>query len=128
MDNNVDWDEPLPNDCPPGDARKPQDETFYRLVELIPPSDHDFWSQRKLYPEKGFYANECVARSCSLLSNRASIIDLLKLPAHRSKTVVELTLPPHSGVVKKTSKNPDHYSWWRAKGFNPIPLCNEIIT
>lgn len=126
MDSKMIWDEPLPEDCPPNDSRCPQNEKFYRLVEGFPPTDRDFWSHRKLYPNKGFHANECIARSCSLLLNLSSGIKLLKLPTHRSKTVVELTLPPHSGVVKNTGKSSDHYSWWRASGFDPISCCSRI--
>jgi hypothetical protein len=126
MKNNFVWAEKLPPSCPPNDAFQPNNNAFYRLINNSLPREEDFWSYRKLYPLKKFYTNECVAMSCSLMMTVESCIDLIKLPAHSSKNIVKITLPSSSGLIKKTFKNPNHYSWWRAHDFNPIPACENI--
>ena len=40
----------------------------------------------------------------------------LKLPKFRSANVVEITLQPKDGVIKKTFSD-SHYSWWRSTDF-----------
>jgi len=122
----LEWAEPLPKDCPPKDSFAPQNEKFYRLVESIPPVERDFWSTRMLFPDKRFNTSECIARACSIISDMAGCYNILKLPAQRNKKIVEITLPPESGLIKKTGRRSYHFSWWRAKGFNPIPYCVEV--
>jgi len=119
MDENIDWVEDLPPDCPPADAVAPQNDLFYRLVENVPPLDRDFWSHRKLYPSKK-YTSECIGRACSLISDLEGCFQVAKLPTQQNKRIVQLSLPPESGRVKKTGKNPWHYSWWRTRNFDPI--------
>jgi hypothetical protein len=126
MTDNTGWAEDLPPNCPPADAIEPVNDPFYRLVGNVPPSDEDFWSQRKLYPLKKFNTTECMACSCSLSSTIDRCVELSKLPALQNKRIVELLLPPKSGLIKKTGVNADHFSWWRAKDFDPIPICIEV--
>jgi hypothetical protein len=121
-----DWDETLPQGCPPKDAKPPENKRFFRLVESIPPLESDFWSQRKHYPKKKFKTTECIARSCSIFTELNRCADIRKLPLHKNKKVVELTLTPESGLIKNTGRHAYHYSWWKVKGFNPIPYCVEI--
>jgi hypothetical protein len=128
MRNNFEWAETLPPACPPSDAVQPNNIIFYRLIESNPPREEDFWSQRKLYPSKIFHANECIARSCSLMKTLEGCIDLRKLPAQSNKKIVKITLPLSSGLIKKTGKDAVHHSWWRAHNFNPIPTCEIIDT
>jgi hypothetical protein len=122
----TEWADELPPNCPPADAVEPDYSPFYRLVGNTPPRDEDFWSQRKLYPLKKFHTTECIARSCSLISTIERCAELLKLPTQQSKKIIKLILPPQSGLIKKTGGNVAHYSWWRAKNFNPIPACVEV--
>jgi hypothetical protein len=126
MTENGIWAEELPDNCPPTDAIQPNNMPFYRLVGNIPPEERDFWSHRKLYPNKDFGLSECVIRACSVISNLDQCRILLKLPTQQGKLIVEITLPPESGLIKKTRKNQYHYSWWRKKDFDPIPICVEI--
>ncbi|TGO03691.1 hypothetical protein PN36_02300 [Candidatus Thiomargarita nelsonii] len=120
------WAENLPIDCPPKAAINPKYERFYRLVKQFPPTEEDFSSQRKLYPEKRFNTNECRARSLSIFSCFEECVKLLKLPLHRPKKIVQLKLPPKSGVILQTGNNPTHYSWWKKAKYNPIPDCLEV--
>ena len=120
------WAETLPNDCPPEDALLPQNDNYYRLVKEIPPTDSDFWSHRKLYPSKPFNINECITRACSLINNLKRCNNLTKLPPHKDKKVVQIILPPESGLVKKTGARSSHFSWWRAKDFDVIQHCSNV--
>jgi len=126
MAENIAWAEELPLECPPVDAAAPQNDLFYRLVDNVPPSSRDFDSHRKLYPAKKFNISECIARSCSLLSNLEGCADLAKLPTHKHKRIIQLILPPQSGRVKKTGKNQYHFSWWRVENFDPISASIEV--
>ena len=60
------WAESLPDGCPPENAFAPQNDMFYRLVDTVPPEDKDFWSHRKLFPNRKFNISECLACSCSM--------------------------------------------------------------
>ncbi len=123
---DYDWAEPLPPGCPPEDCVPPQNANFYRLVKSIPPSEQDFWSYRKLHPNRNISVGECELRSCSVWSELGHCRDVLKLPMHRTKMVVELTLFPESGLVKQTGSKRSHYSWWRARVFDPVANCVHI--
>lgn len=121
----TEWAEDLPPRCPPEDAVEPDNNPFYRLVGNNPPQETDFWSQRKLYPEKTFHANECITRACSLLTSYERCLELSKLPVQQGKKIFKIVLPRHSGLIKKTGRDVAHYSWWRAKAFDPITACVE---
>ena len=127
MDEKIGWAEDLPPDCPPADAVAPQNNVFYRLVDNIPPVERDFWSHRKLNPNKNFNTTECVARSCSVLSDLEGCSLVIKLPTQRNKRIVQLTLPAQSGLVKKTGRNLYHYSWWRAGNFDPLSASLAVL-
>lgn len=71
MKDNQEWiEDPLPTSCPPEEAYRPENDVFYRLVESFPPKIEDFYSIRKLFPERPPYTSqdECVQRSCSVFS------------------------------------------------------------
>ena len=59
----MDWYEQLPPLCPPTDA-SPCNGRFYRIAKGNPANDSDFFSQRKLQPNKVFVGqgvDECIA-------------------------------------------------------------------
>ena len=114
----MNWYEQLPPQCPPLDA-VPCVGTYYRIAKGNPATDNDFFSQRKLQPSKvfsGLGVDECIARSISLFSEVNDATRRLKLPKFRSANVVEITLQPKDGVIKKTFSD-SHYSWWRSTDF-----------
>ena len=121
-----DWAEDLPAGCPPADARRPEGETYYRLVETQSPTLEDFDSQRKKYPHKKFSVDECTVRSASLFSDKQAAIDIMKIGKIQEKKIAEIALPADSGCLKKTSRNPHHWSWWRAANFDPLPNCKIV--
>lgn len=126
MPETIIWAEDLPDNCPPDDAFKPENGEFYRLVASFPPSEEDFCSHRKLYPHKKFNASECVMRACSIISTFERCKSLSKLPLQRGKIIVKFILTPSAGLIKKTGGHSDHYSWWRLREFDPIPICKEV--
>jgi hypothetical protein len=118
--HQFEWVEPLPDDCPPAEAERPDNREFFRLVGTIPPADHDFDSNRKLRPRHWLGPDECSNRACSLWNTYQQCDNKRKLPTLKTKKVVKLTLPPESGVILRTHHSSGgHHSWWRAKGFDP---------
>lgn len=114
----MNWYEQLPPLCPPSDA-VPCGGTFYRIAKVNPATDGDFFSQRKLQPNKtftGLGVDECIARSISLFSEKNDATRRLKLPKFRSANIAIVTLQPKDGVMKKTFSD-SHYSWWRSVDF-----------
>ncbi len=116
----------LPENCPPSEAREPENEVYYRLVEGSSPTARDFVSHRILYPTKSFEGRtECEVRSVSISSDSQKLQKLTKLNLHRNKRVARLVLPPESGAVLQTG-HPTHHSWWLKAGFDPVSICEMV--
>lgn len=118
----MDWFEELPDDCPPKSAEKPNSD-YFRLVANNPANENDFKSHRARWPKRKFNTTECRARSLSVFSDISGAEDLKKLPRHKSKTIVKLSLTQEMGLVEQTGRNKLHHSWWRtseADIFNSI--------
>ncbi len=116
----IEWNEELPEQCPPKDSFSPEGMTVYRFSNNEIPSETDFISQRMLQPEKIFEGvDECIARSISVLNDIETCQNRLKLPRMRKKfsSILEITLVQNDGLIKKTFNDPNHYSWWRSKSF-----------
>ena len=111
------WSETLPEQCPPEKAFNPAGLIFYRLCEFVPPTEHDFKSQRANCPSCDFKLDECIVRSLSVWNDVDKCLNLLKLPRHKGKMVVKVKLTSEDGLVLQTFK-PNHYSWWRTKLFD----------
>lgn len=112
----MDWSEELPEMCPPTDAFDPSGRIFYRLCGT-PICDDDFKSHRFLNPEKIFNTTECICHSLSISDSETGLKNLLKMPLHKGKHIVELTLKTQDGLILKTGRTKGHYSWWRTKQF-----------
>lgn len=115
----MNWFEILPDQCPPNDAEHCSG-TYYRIANGNPAISDDFFSQRKLQPNKIFVGNgitECITRSISLFSNKSEIEKKLKLPKFRHANIAEVCLYPKDGMIKKTFGNA-HFSWWRTNEFD----------
>lgn len=115
----MEWFEELPAQCPPLDAM-PASGTYYRIAKGVPTESEDYFSQRRLQPDKVFLGegiDECIVRSVSLFSTLPDAQKRLRLPKFRKDIVVTVDLQPKDGVIKKTF-GPAHYSWWRSKQFN----------
>lgn len=113
------WFEVLPEQCPPTDARKCEG-CYYRIANGNPATTEDFFSQRKLQPDKvfrGLGVDECVTRSVSLFSDKGEAEKRLKLPKFKKACIAVVELKPKDGVLKKTFGTA-HYSWWRTTSFD----------
>jgi hypothetical protein len=120
------WFEELPEQCPEADARKPNGEVFYRLIENEVIKCQDFWSHRKIWPHKAFNTTECRARSVSIFETLPECEKLLLLSFHEDKMIAEVNLTKDAGLVKRTGKQPGHHSWWRSEAFDPVANARLI--
>lgn len=115
----VEWNEELPELCPPSDAIVPENIIVYRFCRELNPTEDDFISHRKLWPDKRFDGvDECLARSLSVIDDLEICKNRLKLPRMKNfNSIYEVRLGVNDGLIKKTFPDPNHYSWWRAKSF-----------
>lgn len=117
----MNWSEDLPDKCPPEEAFLPNGMTIYRLATSKNYDENDFKSQRALNLNKKFKnISECIARSLSVYNDVSKCFNLMKLPIYKGRwnTVLEIELLNDEGLIMKTFKDPNHYSWWRTKNFN----------
>ena len=126
VNTNSVWAEPLPENCPPNEAKEPDGDTYFRHASDCPTREEDFYSNRKLYPERKFRVSECVARALSVYDNDAVCVKMRNFPTLKDKFVIRITLPKESGVIQRTGNNASHYSWWKLAAFNPIPFCSLL--
>lgn len=111
------WFEQLPAGCPPNDALE-CDGIFYRIANANPAVHSDFFSQRKMFPNKVFAdVDECIVRSLSVFNNLESTKQRLKLPKFRKAHIAMVSLVNTDGKIKKTFGE-SHYSWWRSADFD----------
>ena len=85
----VEWFELLPEQCPPEDAQQ-CDGYYYRIANGNPAQSVDFFSQRRLQPDKvfkGLGVDECITRAVSLFSDRKEAEKRLKLPKFRNANI-----------------------------------------
>ena len=112
------WFEELPEQCPPEDAKE-CNGIYYRIANGNPATSADFFSQKRLQPDKIFTGegiDDCIVKSISLFSDRKEREKRLKLPKFRKGVIAEVKLEPKDGMIKKTFGNA-HYSWWRTNEF-----------
>ena len=117
----IEWFENLPEQCPPKDAVNPEGMTVYRFSFAGIPDEADFISQRMLNPERVFNGvDECTARSLSVFDNIEACQNRLKLPRNRKRfsSILKVNLEGGDGLIMKTFRNQNHYSWWRSNTFN----------
>lgn len=117
----IEWFEELPESCPPKEAFIPNEMTVYRLSTDETPSNTDFLSFRSLNPERIIKGvDECTVRSLSVFDDLDACRNHLKLPMPKKKfkNILEINLSNNDGLIMKTFKDPNHYSWWRSKSFN----------
>ena len=124
----LDWVENLPKNCPPEDVLNPDNQVFFRLTDDFPPSESDFYTVRKLDPDRIVRVSDCQALSLSLYDS----VDGCKLARSTfrklaDKLIVQITLPSEGGRVKKTDGlSEGHYSWWLLKTFDPDNICELV--
>lgn len=90
------WFEELPEQCPPEDAKE-CNGIYYRIANGNPATSTDFFSQKKLQPDKVFIGkgiDDCIVKSISLFSDRKEIEKRMKLPKFRKGVIAEVRLGP----------------------------------
>lgn len=105
------WPEHFPQGCPPTEAVDANGSLF--RVAAVPPSEPD--SRSAL--EDGLFLKSppCVRAALSCWTTHERAQELLALPRHRAKAVIELRLRSDHGVMAPTG-GPGHVSLWlRAK-------------
>lgn len=113
------WFEELPKSCPPKDAVD-CNGCYYRIANGNPAESADFFSQRRLAPDKVFKGkgvDECTIRAVSLFAEINDAKKRLKLPKFRQANIAIVELGPKDGMLKQTFSD-SHYSWWRTIQFN----------
>jgi hypothetical protein len=113
------WHDELPEQCPPQEAVLPSNMIIYRAVRTLPPTEDDFESQRVMYPKQLFNVDECRARSLSVSTEPTPCEHLIRIPNRPERFVAKIRLTEESGLILKTGKR-THFSWWRARDFDPI--------
>ena len=87
----------------PTDAKRCEG-CYYRIANGNPVTTEDFFSQRKMQPDKvfkGLGIDECVTRAVSLFSEREEAEKRLKLPKFKKANIALVILEPKDGVLKK---------------------------
>lgn len=113
------WFEELPEQCPPRDAIDCNGR-YYRIANGNPINSADFFSQRRLSPDKVFTGkgvDECITRAVSLFAKIDDAKKRLKLPKFKQANIAMVELHPKDGVIKQTFAD-SHHSGWRATQFN----------
>ncbi len=116
------WFEPLPNQCPPGDATTPNG-VYFRVTETSQATCEDFWSHRKLNPDQKYNTNECRAMAVSVFDSSQAAQKLLLMERHRHKVITAVKLDSNAGKIQKNGQ-PNHFSWWRAVNF---PVLENLV-
>ena len=120
--------EDLPEKCPPENAVPlVRTTTFYRLVEVFPPTERDFDSIWSLRPNRredlGRQRKECEAKGLSLFDNPAEAHTRTNSPEHAHKMVCEVNVTPQCGPVIQGRSH--HFTWWPLTECNVLALCAE---
>ncbi len=116
--------EPLPDACPPPTAEEVVGERIvYRMVRDESPQLSDFASQRALRPHAHFDVDECIARGVSVLSDRNTCANLLKLKTFKRHRVCRVRLAEGAGRIQKTFSNPSHHTWWPYADYDVLSYC-----
>ena len=118
--------EPLPEDCPPGEAEEISVPlTVYRLVRNDPPTDDDFRSQKDLRPATQFNVSECQARGLSVFTEQPDAQSLTRRRNLRDMAVCQLTLTQGAGHIMKTGRR-SHHTWWPYASYDIMAACTMV--
>lgn len=119
--NQIEWANALPENCPPENILVPYDEEFYRVIKNEDRIVEDDWKTYiELFPEKKFSSSQILLANGLSITKSGDLKKLKKLPSLRNhKGLAKLRLKPTDGVLQKTGKDDNHYTWWRTTSFDP---------
>lgn len=117
--------EPLPENCPPAQAKEVQQpQVFFRMVKTDPPTNYDFDSARAINPSRKFrMASECQARGVSLFVEPQQAMALKDIV--KAYLCCEITLSRGAGPILETQHG-SHYTWWPLADFDILANCKVI--
>ena len=119
--------EELTLNCPPLEAKITEEKMFYRVVRNIPPKEEDFFSHKRLYPNK-LYKDICQASALSIFDNFKDCKKITKLPSFKNGecNIGRFILNKNTGPIMKTGNN-GHFSWWRTIEFKieSVEVAND---
>ncbi|KJU84907.1 hypothetical protein MBAV_002898 [Candidatus Magnetobacterium bavaricum] len=95
-------------------------------MDTNPPTETDFKSHRKRWPDRTFGVDECQARSVSVWDEAEACKKIMAIPLNNHKRIAKLLLNKESGRLRQVGNKKQHFSWWIYSGFEPLTVC-EII-
>lgn len=117
--NAVVWVPSMPVDIPPEEICIPANHVLYRLTKKEHITKFDLLSYYELDPEHDWGDKLGIAHGLSLFDDLSKVNKLIRIPSLKnSKGVSKLTLNAQNGVVKQTTKNHYHYTWWKTSSFD----------
>lgn len=102
----------FPVGCPPADARSADNVTVYRFWGSDPPPEADRKTFYEQDPDK--FRTSCEARGLSVFLSRPDAREAQRaVRSLRKKPIlVEATVPPEAGVIKRTFDLKGHHTLW----------------
>lgn len=116
----IEWSNSLPENCPPENILVPEDEEFYRLLKNPDCVVEDDWKTYvELYPDKKYFGQDLIIANGLSITKNDNFQEAMVLPNLRKfKGIARFKLNPSDGVLLKTGKNVNHYTWWRTTSFD----------
>jgi len=118
--------EPLPENCPPLEAKESTPQKVWRLVRTTSPTQDDFRSH-------AFMGKPCPARICACMASSCSVFKLspkkppvFNLPKFKNKFVATLDIGEGSGKIIENDST-GHIDLWIYKEFNPLLHIDSIV-
>ena len=120
--------EPLPDDCPPDEAKEVDaPRVVYRLVRNNPPTDDDFQSQRAERPDRVFRdVTECQARGLSVFASRTIAEQLSTRGSLQGTAICQVILVPGAGRIQPTGRR-SHHTWWPLADYDILANSQVVI-
>ncbi|HEY5233633.1 MAG TPA: hypothetical protein VIK35_08880 [Verrucomicrobiae bacterium] len=119
--------DPLPEGCPPSEAREIKAErVVYRLVCANIPQLTDFQSQRMESPQAIFRVPECLVCGISVHTLQTDTERIRKLPRFRNSLVCRVRLQNGAGRMQQTFQ-PSHHTWWPLAAFDILSHCEVPV-
>ncbi len=116
------WADEMPDNCPPENICISSNETFYRYTEnegtIV---ERDWLNHINRYPNIHFEGKKKIlAAGLSLQDDLDNAKRNLKLPLIKKKYkgLAAITLVEEDGVLKQTTNDVHHYTWWRTNSCN----------
>ncbi|MDG7001217.1 MAG: hypothetical protein JRN15_19140 [Nitrososphaerota archaeon] len=90
---------------------------IYRLVPHLPVDKEGFTTYFDLYPGREWRDGECMAHGLSVLVNFEAALKLRRrIKGLRDYKIAVACLEDSVGVIKQTTDNPEHHTWWPDDG------------